>query len=423
MESDRKVTLEAKHIPANCPDCELLYIAYRCGKDGAVYRVAPMIRSDEPPFVIAYQCTYEERFEQTLEGIKRMHPYVDAIVIVHDGSLSTEHMDFLANDYPKVHLFYKPWVDDFPNYRNEALKRAAEIAKEKNALANLWVLVSDPDEVFCEEFLKDTHSIAERSGGGTIFNMCKINSRDKWIYPDHVEEIQSTFYKDLFFKYEKVVRYVGVGKRLVDGKEVLGGMVHETLSPPIMGWKPIFLPEKYFYTHSKTHQEITERAARNFWINGGGNNELTDDWKELRKIAKPAGFPEDWTHAREAFRRGNVPQVIKDWLVRHRSDNDRPNVDVEMRDFFTWYFVYLHPEENTGNWKSEPKEPPRGTVGELERYIRQTYREILGRDADDSGLSNYVSLISNGVITREQLKEVLMNSDEYGARKKGEAIR
>jgi len=344
---------------------------------------------------IAYcMMIYGEREDEVRQCIERVRPYVDRIVLIEDGSLKSEFYRWLQER--GCELYYKKWEDNFSDYRNEYLKRVGE--KDRG---NIWVLVSDPDELFDEVFLKDLRKIIKDSKNGILYNSLLINSHDRTIYPDGREEtVISDFFKQLCFKYNRGLKYIG--------------SPHEML----LGYfRAIRLDRKYYYTHTKTPFLVWERASRNFHIAGGGNNlrEKNPIWKEYRNIVESLGLSE-WTKMREYLRNGNIDQRIKDYLIKYRNRNFIPDADEELRNYFKWYFEYLHPEENIGNWKSEPEPLEYGSWGEVRQYVEQCYMKVLGRHADELGKQSYTELIITGKIKREDLPDILRNSPEYKLR-------
>jgi len=236
-----------------------------------------------------------------------------------------------------------------------------------------------------------------------------INSHDILIKEDGTkEESVSDFFKNLIFKYDEGVRYEGVG----EVKEV-----HEELKLP-PGTKVAALPKKYYYEHVKYWHEVWERAARNVFIAGGGNNVGTRNkaWPKLRQICDELGL-DTWPKAREYFRKGNIDPRLKEWLWENRQDGW--DYEHEMMEFGRWYFEYLHPEEakfpDGRVWKPIFELKP-GSPQEVMRYVEQQYLEVLGRHADDTGKQAYTRAILEGRIRREDLPEILRRSPEYRMR-------
>lgn len=356
----------------------------------AHYPLGPPL--SEPPKVVYCMNFYEERMAQVKRCIERVRPFVDRCVLVYDDSVSKQSKEWLRQW--ACELYYRKWDNHFSKQRNEYLNHINE---------GEWVLVSDPDELHSETLLKDLHAIIENADRRGI-SILGINSRDITITLDGQENrATSTWFKQLLFKFEEGVRYVGC--------------VHETLLPGVNGWRAADLDKRYYYEHFKKQAEIWERAARNFHCGGGGNNlkEKNPIWPEYREIIlEVGGFRlEDWPRMREYLRKGSIAPGIKDFLIKYRNRNRIPDADTEIREYFRYYFEVLHPEENTEGWKSEPEEPPAGSWAEIRSYVEKCYLEILGRHADEKGKEIYTQHILNGRIKREDLPTILKESEEY----------
>jgi len=337
--------------------------------------------------IVFCQGSYFERKDQTVECIRRVQEFVDRIVIIAPDIPA----DFFLPT-PKVELYITPWKDNFPEYRNEYLKRC-----------NLgdWVCVADPDEWYGPELCQDLKTLtaeADKKGIGLLL----VNSHDVDIQPDGKrDERVSNFFKNLIFKYQPEVHYEGVGE---------AKNVHETLLfPP--GTKQATLPRKYYYEHVKTLLEIKERGARNVWIGGGGNNvgDKNPMFIDLRRVTERLGL-KSWPEVRKYIREGNIDAEFREVIIKHKDDSgwDWEN---ESRDWFLWYKL-LHPSELEGI-ESQPREPSFGSPAEVMSYVEQCYLEILGRHADTSGKAAYTNAILAGKIRREDLPAILKSSDEY----------
>lgn len=330
---------------------------------------------------------------QTKECVKRIRPYVDRAVIIVDEFVSEDSKEWLRSQGCEVYLY--PWEDSMVKMRNHYLEKLSPFGD--------WCVVSDPDEWFCEEFCKDVRKLieeAETKGVGLLL----INSHDVTVQPDGTKsETISDFFKNLIFSYEEGIRYEGVG----EVKEV-----HETLRLP-PGTKQATLPRKYYYEHVKYWHEIWERAARNVFIAGGGNNvgERNPSWRPLRQICDSLGL-DLWPKAREYFRKGNIDPRLKKWLWDNRYEGW--DFEHEEMEFGRWYFEYLHPEEAEG-WKPVFELKP-GSPQEVMRYVEEQYLSILGRHADDPGKKFYTKAILEGTIKREQLPAILKGSLEFQER-------
>jgi len=341
------------------------------------------------PKLVYCMSIYEERMPQVKQCIRRVRPYVDRGIIVVDDTLTEKSKKWLRTWGCEVH--YRKWDNYFAKQRNEYLAHVNE---------GEWVLVSDPDELMGPPLCKDLKNIVSEADKRGI-NMLGINAHDITVELDGTKnEVVSTFFKNLLFKYEEGVRYVGV--------------VHETLLPGVHGWRCYNLNPEYYYEHIKTKAEIWERAARNFHIAGGGNNlrEKNPVWSEYRLRVEKHGLG-DWPTMREALRKGNIPAEIQGFLIKHRNRNVIPDADTEIREYFRWYFEVLHPEENIGKWKSEPEASPKDSWAEIRNYVEEQYMQVLGRHADEEGKQIYTDAIVSGKIKRDDLPNILRASPEY----------
>lgn len=347
---------------------------------------------------------YNERIPQVLNCLERALPYVDRVVLVYDQTVDPDvdltaisialiDLGFSQQDVSKIEYIYRKWDDHFSRQRNAYLGFDPPHINEGE-----WVIVSDPDELFCEEFLKDMHMIFEDAEKAGI-NQLGINSHDVTTQLDgKVETVVSDWFKQLIFKFEEGVRYVGC--------------VHETLLPGVTGWRPGNLDKRYFYEHIKSMLEIKERGARNVFCGGGGNNvkDKNPMYVEWHKISDRIGIGADWPRMREYMREGCIDDELKRLIIDHRNDSgwDYQN---ESRDPFIWYKA-LHPLELEG-YESKPEPPSKGSPPEVMSYVESQYKEILGRDADTKGKQAYTDAILRGVIPREDIPKILMNSEEY----------
>jgi len=338
--------------------------------------------------IVYYQITYGERINQTLECLRRVSPYVDRIIIVCDDV--TEDQVNEMKEYG-AEVYVTPWKDDFAWYKNECLRRCN---------TGDWLVISDSDEFFCDEFCRDLKKIisdAERDG----YTMLLINSHDHSHQEDGTVSIGiSSYYKRVIIRKTPICRYIGTG---------VAKNLHEYLH---VDGKEKALDNKYYYEHHKEWHQVWERAARDVYMGGGGFSVGRNNpkWYPLREICKNVGI-KDWVEMRDYMRKGNIDQRIKDWMIENRRDGF--DYQHEMMEMFRWYFEYLHPEENTGNWKPLPKDDERAIVTE---FIEKEYLRVLGRHADPSGRDHWVNQIMSGKIQKHQIDGIFKNSLEYKRR-------
>ena len=271
-------------------------------------------------------------------------------------------------------------------------------------------MVSDPDEHFDEFILKSAKGIAqgvERMG----INYLLVWAHD--VFPDdengkpveNPEELTPDYKKNLFYKLIPDAKYVGIG---------VTQNFHEDLQG---SWRMGVLPKTCFYRHIKTHVTIWENSVRAIWIGGGGMNlgNSVSYYPEFCRIAKEKLGMTTWYQFRDYLKAGNIDPELKQYIINNRNHFGH-DYDSEYREMFKYYFYILHPEENVDHLNIDVNDhgymnppPLEGT----EKFVDDTYREILKRGADNPGLKNYTMLINDKKITREQFVEILKNSEEY----------
>lgn len=357
------------------------------------------------------QITYSEEFSGTKECVAVAAPYIGFIIIVEDGSLSDEQRSALRQYGDNVIIVTREWKDNFPEFRNHYLEKAREIAKlwkDKDP----WMLVSDSDECFNWEFMRDISSIVQ-SSATMNYDLIGINCHEAFTPIEWLDDLdklkespggyrESQFWKNLLFRLYPDVFYTGVGETK---------SVHETFTRA--SWKPYNLPiGKWWYVHRKSALKIWHRAAQNFFIGGGGNNVGRGNpfWKPFRELCAEHGI---YTSARfrDALREG-MPGDIEEKLIDFLWVTPT-NYGTEMRETAKLYFV-LHPDRRTPEIDERLRvPPPMPIVDQIKAFVATAYFECLGRHPDEVGLDNYASMIMNGQLTREELHTILRTSSEY----------
>ena len=242
---------------------------------------------------------YSERVDQALVCIKRLRPHVDRYVVIIDETVTEEQKQQLRDE--KCEVYFHEWEDSMVKMRNQYLKKCQ---------TDDWVIVHDPDEWFCKDFCRNVRRIIQNAEKEKI-NLLLINSHDITIMEDGSKaESKSDFYKNLIYKYTTGVLYQGVGEI----KEV-----HEILVMP--STNAVKLDDVYFYEHTKYWHEVWERAFRNVFMAGGGNNmgEKNPQWKLLREICDNLDI-KNWTQLRDYCRRGEIHEVLAQWFIDNRRD-------------------------------------------------------------------------------------------------------
>lgn len=348
---------------------------------------------DDNPSISFIQCSYGERRGQTLACVKRLAPYIDKIVVVVPEP--AEEWPELAR-YDVLHA-QEEWKDDLPAYNNVALSLCEE---------GDWILITDPDELVCEEFARNMRSIVEKAEQQGVDILC-LNAHDSMLKLDGtVDSSISTAYRAMFFKYLPGTKFAGIGETK---------NLHQTIIfPP--GVVSANLPEKYYYEHSKTEIEIWERTFRNVFIGGGGNNvgRLNPLWQPLRAFANENSLKR-WPEMRAYLRQGGVHPELRQWI---KSCRDRGGFDWDQENFGCWkYYALLHPEELGVSLEearaAQATSPESGSREEVMRFVEDCFLRVLGRNADTPGKEHYTTLILSGELKREGLEQILKSGLEY----------
>jgi len=365
--------------------------------------------------ILFCQITYGDEFKGTYECVRRISPYVDYCIIVveKERPFTDEQKEKLLN-FGNVILLEKPFEDNLPQFRNYYLDKAKEL-RRKHGWRNVWICVSDTDEYYCEELCRDIRKIVSWADENN-YNILGINCRERFEvheWMDRIEKLkeipigfrESNYYKLLIFKLCcDELKYEGVG---------ISKTVHEQWKCPIHPWRAVYLPkDKYWYEHAKSTLRIWRNATRNLWCGGGGNNvgELNPYYVKLKKLAFERGI-RTWMEF-EKFIKGKVDDEFEKFLIECL---DAPGTDwgVETREMAKFYFA-THPERVTPEILERIKMPPKLTKEqEVEYWIRQCYREILGREPDLDGLEHYKMMILEGKLSKEELPKILRMSQEY----------
>jgi hypothetical protein len=354
---------------------------------------------------LAYcQMTYKVDLDKTIQNVIDAKPHVDVCVVVYDDSLSSDDVQKLID--AGACAKYHKWLDNFPRQRNNYLKEA-------KTWGATWTLVSDPDEHLDIKLLKDARELAKQADKVGI-SLLMINAHDimtddedgNSLSIDQQHENVPDYHKNLFFKLLPDVMYTGIGETQ---------NLHENLQGSFRVWN---LDRQYFYRHIKSHVEIWEHSARNIFVSGGGMNAgmQVQAYHELKPLLEKYDF-KTWYQWRDYLKQGNINQEFRDFIIRNRN-NYGHDYDSEYRELFKYYFMHLHPDENTDHLKVDAndsgiKDQPKPPADDIEEFVDKCYRDILKREADTPGKSNYINQIKAGNMKKDDLIKILQNSDEY----------
>lgn len=285
---------------------------------------------------------------QNLKTVECLLPYVDQFVYVDGSEGQDGTANWLLYHYPQnspIVVIPNKWSDNFPEQRNVYLRYVEEIMTDD---FDNWIIVADTDEVFSPLLSKNIRNIIQYTIHNTYNDKLLVRCKSVTIKGNEtIYENMDDFYKPLIFRMYKRTRYWADTSSVTDNKTAL----HEALT--CSGkyiWRPIKLDDqngKLYYSHVKQENIIWERGLRNFVVFGGGPN-LGDKqplWRPFRKmLSKYLGNDYTSFDVIQYFKKGNIPQEIKDWIILHRNE-DGYDGSSEVRECFLSYFVLYHPEE------------------------------------------------------------------------------
>lgn len=335
---------------------------------------------------------YGDMVDQALVGIKRLRPYVDRYVVIVDESVTEEQKKKLTDAGCEV--YFHPFEDDFGKFYNQGIEKCQ---------IDDWIISHDPDEWFNEQFCHDIRQIcndAENSGADSLSINCH------YVYYEQQgnrRETVEAHWKELVFRNRSGTRF--------NGKKL-----HVCLQIPTNKRRRVRIAQdKYWWDHVKYWHEVWERAGRNLWICGGGNDigVQNPSWMPLREICNSLGL-DTWSKTRAYLRRGNIDQRFKNWFLENNY-RGRDYEEEEM-EFGRWYFEFLHSEEATfpdGRVWKPILEMTQGSSSEVMAYVEKCYLEVLGRNADQDGKEHYTQEIVAEHLKREDLPNIFRQSKEY----------
>lgn len=275
---------------------------------------------------IGWACITLNRLAELQLVVRRMSGHVDRLIVVDGGS--QDETILWCRGRKDVDLIVKPWPDNFSQQRNVYLNRARELGLD-------WLCISDTDELYSEVTVRDLRTLIE-FGEGVGFGGFQLRCEEVALAGD--EEIgrknplgEAAFYKHLIVRLTPSLHYVG--------------NPHEGFR-----WGPseqraaMKAPEKFFYEHRKPLGCVAQRGARNFFIAGGGDNERPAKWQQFRLLCDRMGIV-SWPAFNDRLIRGDLPASLKEWVLQHRHDSERPG-DSEVREVYLTYFRIFHPEQD-----------------------------------------------------------------------------
>jgi nucleoside-diphosphate-sugar epimerase/glycosyltransferase involved in cell wall biosynthesis len=256
---------------------------------------------------------YQAALPMIQESIKVCAPYVQEIHVQGDD-FNEEGIATLTNLGAKVHI--EPWKDQFSDYKNKAISYAQ----------TKWVLILDHDEIPTPALAEHIAPLVESSEKGNAYSLVSFISINQTV--------------DAAGKGISESR--GQGKALLhfNIKDPYYGNPHIWLKPNYYPW--VGLQSIYAYRHVKEEGIDIQRAIRNVFLGGGGDNfrDKNPLWPELRQITNRLGITE-YVPFLEYLKKGNIDPELKAWMEKAYVF---PWHDQELKAFKEYYYK-IHPEE------------------------------------------------------------------------------
>jgi CDP-glucose 4,6-dehydratase len=256
---------------------------------------------------------YHDAMDMILESIETCGDYVKEIHVQGDD-FTDEDIKTLIDWLAIVHV--EPWKDEFSDYKNKAIS----YAKTK------WVLILDHDEIPTPELAQHLADLVEKSEKGNAYNLVAFDSINQTV--DVTDKVTS--------------ESRGTGKALLhlNIRDPYYGNPHIWLKPNYYPW--IEKKVTYAYRHVKQEGVDIQRAIRNVFLGGGGDNFKTKNpmWPELRQITDRLNIT-TYKQFLEYLKAGNVDPELIVWIEKA---SIYPWHDSELKAFKEYYYK-LHPEE------------------------------------------------------------------------------
>ena len=257
---------------------------------------------------------YSEALPMILESVQVCKPHVDEIHVQGDN-FTKDDVETLTKLGCEVHI--EPWEDNFSDYKNKCINHAT----------TKWVLILDHDEIPTPELAQNLQRLVQESEGGIKYNIVAFDSIDQTINAKGqvINENRGHSGKPLLH---------------LNIKEPYYGNPHIWLKLNYYPWKGIRV--ECAYKHVKEEGIHLQRAVRNVFVGGGGDNlqEKNPLWPELRTLTNELGL-QTYKQFLEYLKKGNVDPRLKQWMEKA---HDFPWHDSELKAFKTHYYA-IHPEE------------------------------------------------------------------------------
>lgn len=269
----------------------------------------------------------QNRLIESKHCVERYLPYVDRLILIDGGSQDDSIFYFRnwAIEEPKLEFYLHPWTDNFSAQRNNYLSRVQD---------NTWCLVSDPDEWFEDDLLKNLKNIVATAEANKK-DMVGFNCRSVSLKGSkRVYESLDNYWKRLLFKKYPDTKYVG------NPHESLANHPHRIMDTD------------FIYEHIKQENIIWHRGARNMFCGGGGPNlgNSNPRWVTLRAMCTQIGI-QNWHQFDQYLIKGNINKEVRDLIISFKDVNGFDGSS-EHRELYKLYFRIYHPEQEPDEYRN-----------------------------------------------------------------------
>jgi glycosyltransferase involved in cell wall biosynthesis len=247
-------------------------------------------------------------------------------MVVVDGGSEDGTEEYCKSFGDKMVYVYRKWDDHFSEQFNQYLKHVHEG----------WVLICDDDEFPSEELLGSMDNFVNNSRMGKLFCSVQFKCHDIWDGVPNSEP--ANYWKQLLYRWNPNMRYAG-GTKTGCHQYIVGHQSNRGVKSDLV------------YYHDKDSIDSFKGASRNYfiyglWPHGSTEGTQTEEWYEMKEIlARNHPDIKVFPDLSKKMEEGTVCQEFKDWMVKWYNELiDHPDYN-EMRAVYTYYFEYLHPEE------------------------------------------------------------------------------
>ena len=324
------------------------------------------------------------------QNLIRTKPFVDFQIVVTDY-LSPDNLSLLKEQNPT--FIFAPF-DEYPNgYRNKYIEKAKELGAD-------YIIVFDTDELPDLQLCSELKSIIINNPQVNQFRVLQHqNLTNKGILDEgELSPYSDRWHKAVIFKLETWYTEPGAVEPVIPNNPRYNHkMEYED-------WVILNLPDRYYFTHTKSANDVLTGAARDLFIGLGWAPELWTDYQVYQQFKEliPRDIT-DWPKFNQYLKEGNISQELQAFIEEHKNSKY-----TQFRSLYKYYFMLLHPDVPQDPFQYVPEKQ-----SEAETITTQAYLEVFGRHPDEDGFKHYSKNLESGEFTKDRVFEILKASDEY----------